>query len=493
MKKKKTKIVNSLKLGILLFGISLLLWNCEKESETIPQSQPSISLKKVKKQFYASFNREAFSTLPSPQWENAKVFYDTTGNPYLEIPFQTINSQDIEKGTSVSFDRLIAFSKGNTIALNVIHYFGTDIANNYVDFKEISHTELYNFSGFVSTYDLNKNVIDIKRYNNGIDINQKLSIKDKSKNEDLFAKVNEDTWEYTETTCTRGCWYWEYESGRIEVISCSAWSCTTTTYTGSRSSGGSGNGGGTSTSYNTHKETKCTDGYTRNTDSDGKCVKIPPQIFNELTGKADCVYKKLEGNDLRNKTIKRFDGDSTPENLVIKLGDISNSNVAGETDYGIGTDTVTITLDNDYMDNSPSLFAALTILHEAIHADIYRKIKTTSGIYYNSATSRWELPNGSEANFPTLFDYYDNYPINPHHNYMADYYRSAIDQGLKDYASSNGLSFSNQLYKDLAWAGLQGTNAWNNMYADPVFNKNEQNRIKNDIQNFIKSGNNECY
>ena len=206
MKKKKRKIVNSLKLGILLFGMSLLLWNCEKEnSEIIPQSQPSISLKKVKKQFYASFNREAFSALPSPQWENAKVFYDTTGNPYLEIPFQTINSQDIEKGTSVSFDRLIAFSKGNTIALNVIHYFGTDIANNYVDFKEISHTELYNFSGFVSTYDLNKNVIDIKRYNNGIDINQKLSIKDKSKNEDLFAKVNEDTWEYTETTCTRGC------------------------------------------------------------------------------------------------------------------------------------------------------------------------------------------------------------------------------------------------------------------------------------------------
>ena len=55
MKKKKTKIVNSLKLGILLFGISLLLWNCEKEnSEIIPQSGPSISLKKVKKQFYLS-------------------------------------------------------------------------------------------------------------------------------------------------------------------------------------------------------------------------------------------------------------------------------------------------------------------------------------------------------------------------------------------------------------------------------------------------------
>ena len=73
------------------------------------------------------------------------------------------HQQDIEKGTSVSFDKLIAISKDNGIELTVVHYFGTDIANNYVDFKEISHKELYNFSGFVSTYDLNKNVLDIKR------------------------------------------------------------------------------------------------------------------------------------------------------------------------------------------------------------------------------------------------------------------------------------------------------------------------------------------
>lgn len=31
MKMKKNKFINLLKIGILFFGISLLLWNCEKE------------------------------------------------------------------------------------------------------------------------------------------------------------------------------------------------------------------------------------------------------------------------------------------------------------------------------------------------------------------------------------------------------------------------------------------------------------------------------
>ena len=54
------------------------------------------------------------------------------------------------------------------------------------------------------------------------------------------------------------------------------------------------------------------------------------------------------------------------------------------------------------------------------------------------------------------------------------------------------LTFSDQLYSDLAWGGLQGTNAWNNMYVDANYTKNEQTRIKTAILNFIKSSNNEC-
>ena len=105
---------------------------------------------------------------------------------------------------------------------------------------------------------------------------------------------------------------------------------------------------------------------------------------------------------------------------------------------------------------------------------------------------KWELPNGSEANFPTLFDYYNNYPENPHHNLMADYYRNAMEQGLRDYANSNGLSYPDQLFKDLSWGGLEGTNAWENMFADPIYTQNEQTRIKNVILTFKDSSKNGC-
>lgn len=45
MKKRKKQIVNLLKLGVFLFGFSLLLWNCEKE-DVIEQSKPFSSVSK---------------------------------------------------------------------------------------------------------------------------------------------------------------------------------------------------------------------------------------------------------------------------------------------------------------------------------------------------------------------------------------------------------------------------------------------------------------
>lgn len=39
LKMKKQKIANYLKTGILLFGVSVLLWNCEKEEVLIPEQK----------------------------------------------------------------------------------------------------------------------------------------------------------------------------------------------------------------------------------------------------------------------------------------------------------------------------------------------------------------------------------------------------------------------------------------------------------------------
>ncbi|XRE44002.1 hypothetical protein ACIVBQ_002206 [Tenacibaculum discolor] len=212
------------------------------------------------------------------------------------------------------------------------------------------------------------------------------------------------------------------------------------------------------------------------------------QIVNKLTEKAKCVYGRLETNNLLKKTLKKFNGVDAPVHLILQEGNLG-AGVSGETSYG---DNITITLDKEDMKNTPSLWGAHTILHEAIHAEIYRKIRTTSQIKYDPYTKTFSLPDGSRAHFPTLFDYYDKYSDNPQHNYMADYYRTAMEEGLKEYATSIGKTYPDQLYKDIAWGGLHNTNAWDNMYADPIYTQNEQKRILNSIRNFKNSGNNEC-
>uniref|UniRef100_UPI000B0928A9 hypothetical protein n=1 Tax=Tenacibaculum ovolyticum TaxID=104270 RepID=UPI000B0928A9 len=39
MKNEKNKLTNFLKTGILLFGVSILLWNCENEQDTFNESK----------------------------------------------------------------------------------------------------------------------------------------------------------------------------------------------------------------------------------------------------------------------------------------------------------------------------------------------------------------------------------------------------------------------------------------------------------------------
>ena len=113
-------------------------------------------------------------------------------------------------------------------------------------------------------------------------------------------------------------------------------------------------------------------------------------------------------------------------------------------------------------------------------------------MYLDSSTNEWRLPDGSRAHFPTLFDNFNEDPNNPHHNYMANYYRTAMVDGLKEFAASIGESHTNQFYEDFVWNGLLETKAWEKQYADPNYAASEKIRIKNVISNYEASGNNEC-
>ena len=135
--------------------------------------------------------------------------------------------------------------------------------------------------------------------------------------------------------------------------------------------------------------------------------------------------------------IKKFDGEKTPVHLMLKQKSnlmLNGVLVNGYTEYNSNSSIyINITLNTEQSINRPSLAVARTILHEAIHAEIYRKIKTNGGLSYDSNTNTWKLPNGSRAKFESIFDSWNEDPDNPYHNYMGNYYRNAIESGLKEY------------------------------------------------------------
>jgi len=149
------------------------------------------------------------------------------------------------------------------------------------------------------------------------------------------------------------------------------------------------------------------------------------EIINNLTGKANCTYLKLENNSILQKTIERFKG-KTPINLIINqesnltIRDQNGKNVLVNaiTSYG-NSYNINITLNTEQANNRPSLALVRTILHEAIHAEIYRKVKTTSGV--TLVNEEWQLNDGSRENFPSLSDSYNEDTRYSYHIYMNKY------------------------------------------------------------------------
>ena len=105
-----------------------------------------------------------------------------------------------------------------------------------------------------------------------------------------------------------------------------------------------------------------------------------------------------------------------------------------------------------------------TMIHELIHAEIFRKLLSCAGlphVNYNSYTSQqWENFLVSLMNsYPGLHDYFVRYFLNTgtltdyHHEMMAQHYIDVISDALSEFDNN---SSTPNLYNDLAWTGLMG-------------------------------------
>lgn len=533
---KKRKIAKLFKIGTLLFGVSLLLWNCERD-EVLETEKKEFIIKehsledlKINTKFTSTLKLLESRKVASSKNVNSTDIYNFTivPNNIKEVILEDITSYTLlvkrPFSTPDYFENLvIQLKEGEETKAYIIKY----TPNNTIELFEEHNS--FNYEGKSNVFPLNLNNLDI--FSKGTtgecapilqtwcswDTDHVAGPSCYEANDGrLYRKYVEDTNCFESGDVSYGggggsSTTNEPDSGDVIVTSPKTWDGTPTTINEGELLASRINNildfSLSSAELNwleTHiSEAKEIQNFLfENTTSEAKTfaeqaikalanggeVDFEEQIINNLTEEAKCVYGKLETNNLLKKTLKKFNGVDAPVHLILQEGNLG-AGVSGETSYG---DNITITLDKEDMKNTPSLWGAHTILHEAIHAEIYRKIRTTSQIKYDPYTKTFSLPDGSRAHFPTLFDYYDKYPNNPQHNYMADYYRTAMEEGLKEYATFIGKTYPDQLYKDIAWGGLHNTNAWDNMYADPIYTQNEQQRILNSIRNFKNSGNNEC-
>jgi hypothetical protein len=107
---------------------------------------------------------------------------------------------------------------------------------------------------------------------------------------------------------------------------------------------------------------------------DGYCVKpMYLEIINQLTGKELCVYEKLTELGLYQATIGKFkENDNYTVTIKEEWGICHAQADACTDDSDIANGNISILIQSSAI-NDPLGFAA-TILHEGIHAELYKYV-----------------------------------------------------------------------------------------------------------------------
>jgi len=214
-----------------------------------------------------------------------------------------------------------------------------------------------------------------------------------------------------------------------------------------------------------------------------------------LNTKAECVFNKLQNLSSGFKNaIKKFDGEFPVSHLKLTI----NNNLGPNT-YGITVPpesyVTEIQFNENRLGNLSDLGKATAIVHEIIHAEIFRKMLSAAqkgDLNLNQYTTqeRTNYVNSLINNFPGLYDYYwKRYHPTWNHDLMASHYRKTIADMLQEF-DNNRLSYS--IYEAIAWAGLgkldynQSTIAWDNL------SPSEKQTITSLINQYFFNGPSNC-
>lgn len=189
------------------------------------------------------------------------------------------------------------------------------------------------------------------------------------------------------------------------------------------------------------------------------------------------VYNKMGGSETFNKYLKKFDKEMSVADLRFSASSLPPNTHAFTNEPNNYLIEIEFNL-NEL--NRTGLDVARTMIHEMIHAEMYRKLLSVVG----KPNIPWtkETIESTRDSFPGIADYYTRWwldlppnvaPRSPQHEAMAQHYRTIIEMALKEFDNS----YPDKTYKDLAWVGLMGegqismrtglpsnpTEAWKNM------------------------------
>jgi hypothetical protein len=222
-------------------------------------------------------------------------------------------------------------------------------------------------------------------------------------------------------------------------------------------------------------------------------VDFDEKIINTLTGKALCIYNKLKSSSsCFANAIKKFDGDFPVSHLKFEIDPNESSNTRKAYTTPPSNYMISIVLNGNAIKDAsyqkrPNLMVAKTIIHEVIHAEMWRKILSiidNGGNIQGTTRQQWvdKLSNGD---YPGIFDFYTRFGANGfQHPQMAANYRNVIADAL---ASFDNNANPRQFYDDLAWEGLiyQNDPTWGSL------SSSEKTRIQNTINNYFNQNKNE--
>ena len=504
-KMEKTRLCKLLKVGMLCFGVSLLLWNCEKQEDAF---QPVSS----NKTSVLDFNELPTSIADAIGEVNRSVgVYQKGSNGLILNKDQIIKVVDSLSNTSYSLQFSLANTPKNVIYNLIVTTNEDHIAqkpfiikytidnleeithdNDFVDYTSMkAKIEFYEYQKFLSSNHL-KQKMAYPYYNRPCYTYDY----DGYGGNGSYGNQGNNSGTGSSGFVSGTLFVWRNSGGSVLGIT---WSFTdgTNGYAlkgGNNcrsSSGGSMQGGSTGLNFGNNgpidpRDEECGEGETF---VDGICVSNDSdeeQIFNELTGKAKCVYDKLQelSSGFKN-VIQKFDGEFPVSHLNIILEGLGNTRGETRAPDGAGTSpdyVITIAINDNSnihgVNYRPNLMTAKTIIHEVIHAEMFRKLLSVLDNGGNIAgVTRQNVLDALDGDFPGMYDYYRRHK-NWQHQQMATHYRETIVDVLKGFDNNQ---HSIQFYMDLAWEGLKypSISAWSSLSAQ------ERDRINKVISDYI--------